>query len=339
MRYAILGIIVLCLTLAASSAPAEEMVLKLEIATEQETDEQELQRRLLADIGVTEAELMQFGVNLAGAMEPYEQIDQTDAIFALMENTTHENYVDVAGEYYDNFIQPLFGAMRTEAVNFFSEDQYANMMTLAYQVAENYPDAFRLNEVPVSDMVQLFLLPDVVPLTEEQWIEIAAMQKEMMAEMVGIDVLTRKDNPEWFDEQNALFEKLEKAENDEDKKVIKANISKVQKQISASMQERIQKAFDKQKAKLDTLLTAEQKEKLTQIKQDIPDYLKDALAKMTQTKTDDDPDDNAETSAAWRPGINSWVPGQGAPKDLENYPREAPRVREPRGERRFPGSE
>ena len=334
MRHGILGIIVLCLALATSLAQAEGS-LTLILATNQETDEQELQQRLLDDIGVTEAELMQFGVNLAGAMEPYEQIDQTGAIFALMENTTHENYVDVAGEYYDNFIQPLFGAMRTEAVNFFSEDQYANMMTLAYQVAENFPDTFRLNEDPVSDMVQLFLLPDVVPLTEEQWIEIATMQKEMMAEMVGIDVLTRKDNPEWFDEQNALFEKLEKAENDEDKKVIKANISKVQKQISASMQERIQKAFAKQKAKLDTLLTAEQKAKLAQIKQGLPDYLKDALAEMTKAKTDD----NAETPAAWRPGINSWVPGQGAPKDLENYPREAPRVREPRGERRFPGSE
>ena len=143
------------------------------------------------------------------------------------------------------------------------------------------------------------------------------------------------DNAELSAEQNALYKEMEKAEAEEERAVIREKIKNVTKQTSALMRERFHEALDKQKAKLDTLLTAEQKAKLAQIKQGLPDYLKDALAAMTKTKTDDD----AETSAAWRPGINSWVPGQGAPKDLENYPREAPRVREPRGERRFPGSE
>ena len=321
MRYAILGIIVICLALAAS------------IAVAQEFDEQELQQRLLADIGVTEAELMQFGVNLAGVVEHYGQYAKKyeDQII-----NTSDNYIEVVGDFFDNLLQPMIGDIRTEAMDFFSEDQYAKMMTLGYQLAENFPEAISFfNDIPCGDMAQLFLLPDVVSLTEEQLLELAVMQKEIITEIVGIEIVTNEENAELSAERDALLHELEKAETEEDKAVIQEKLSKVTMQRLTLMRERVIQAQAKQKAKLDTLLTAEQKEKLAQIKQGLPDYLKDALAEMTKANTDD----NAESPAAWRPGINSWVPGQGAPKDLDNYPREAPRVREPRGERRFPGSE
>ena len=111
-------------------------------------------------------------------------------------------------------------------------------------------------------------------------------------------------------------------------------MDKVNAEIVKAAEVRIQKTLDKTKARLDSLLTPEQKAKLARIKQNMPDYLKNAMAKMTKT----DAASENEAPAAWRPGANSWVPGQGAPKDLDKYPREAPRIREPR-ERKFPGSE
>ena len=321
MRHRILGIIVLCLTPAASVSVAQDM------------DEQELQHRLLADIGVTEAELMQFGINLAGIIEPYGQYahEYEDRII-----NASEKYVEVIGDFFDNLLQPMIGDIRTEATNFFSEDQYAKMMTLGYQVAENFPEAISFfNNIPCGDMAQLFLLPDVISLTEDQLVDLVAMQKEVITEIVGIEIVTNEENAELSAERDALLQELKNAETEEEKDVIQEKLSKVTFQRLTLMRDRVIQTQAKQKVKLDTLLTAEQIAKLAQIKQGLPDYLQDALAEMTKAQTDD----NAESPAAWRPGINSWVPGQGAPKDLENYPREAPRVREPRGERRFPGSE
>ena len=324
MRHGILGIIVIGLALAAS------------IAVAQDIDEEELQRRLLADIGVTEAELMQFDIYLAGFAEAYGQYAQEyeDRII-----NASENYVEVIGDFFDNLLQPMIGDIRTEAIDFFSEDQYARITTLTYQIAENFPDAISVfGEKPSGDLVQLFLLPDVVSFTEEQLVDLIAMQKEVITDLVGIEFTMSKEIEELFTEEEIvegeLLKVLEKAETEEDKGAI---LDKMEKLSSAmrNSETLLQKAFDKQKAKLDTLLTAEQKEKLAQIKQGLPDYLKDALAEMPKANTDD----NAETPAAWRPGINSWVPGQGAPKDREKYPGEARPVREPRGERRFPGSE
>ena len=320
MKHWIFGTIILCLTLAAS------------VVTAQDIDEEELKRQILDDIGVTQAELMQFIVNAAGIAEPYQQY--IDESHGYDDPPTAENYVEVVGGYFDNIIQPLVADLRNEAINFFTEDQYARMTTRGYQVVENFPEACRANEIPMGDIVQLLLLPDIIPLTEEQISEIFAMQKEILIELAGIDIISQRDNAELYAERDALFKEFEKAENEEEKAAIRAKISEVDHKTSALMREPTQKAFDKMKTKLDSLLTPEQKAKLAQIKQDIPDYLKNAMAKMTKT----DAASESEAPAAWRPGANSWMPGQGAPKDLDKSPREAPRVREPR-ERKFPGSE
>ena len=318
MKHWILGTIILCLFFATGMTTAQ--------------DQHELERQLLADIGVTEAELMQFGVILVGIGEEEEYQKFLQENEDRFENTTRENYVELVEDYFNNIVQPLIGDIRAEAVNFFSEDQYSKMVLTLYQVAENVPGAMQSNGVDMGALVQLVLLPDLVSFTEEQMAELAALQKEVITEIVGIEIIMKEDNAELFAEQEALFQELQKAETDEEKAVLQEKFSKATQKTSALMREQIQKAFDKTKAKLDKLLTAEQKAKLAQIKQDIPDYLKKALAEMGKA------DDDSEVPTAWRPGANSWVPGMGAPKDRENYPGEAPRVRKPQ-ERRFPGSE
>ncbi|MCL2623939.1 MAG: hypothetical protein FWD31_09775 [Planctomycetaceae bacterium] len=339
MRHKILAIIVLCLTLATGFASAQDdasYTLTANIAPTQEIDEQVVLRQILDDIGVTEAEIMQFGIILDGVGEPYIQYIQENS--ERLANVTPENYVEVVGDFFDNFIQPMIGDIRTEAANFFTEDQYAKLTILAYQLAEtcsvNTIDAGEtVQSTPVGDVVQLFLLPDVVSLTEEQWVELAAMQKEVLIDLTSIDFLTKSDNAELFAEHEALFEEFSKAETDEKKAVIQEKMSKVTKQISALTQERVGNAFAKMQTKLNTLLTAEQKAKLAQIKADIPDYLKQAMGGVT---TNDNTDAD-ESPAAWRPSANSWVPGMGAPK--EQPLRETPSTRQPQNGRRFPGTE
>jgi len=46
--------------------------------------------------------------------------------------------------------------------------------------------------------------------------------------------------------------------------------------------------------------------------------------------------DNNEKKEDWRPGLNSWMPGQGVPKNHENHPGEAKPKKE-HSQKPFPG--
>ncbi len=299
-------------------------VMTAGVAPAQDFDKQEFAKTILADIGVTEAELTQFGVIVAGVMEPYQQF--------MDENTgdvTRENYVEKCDFFFDHLISPIINDYRAEAANFFTEDQYSKMTLRLYQVAENFPEAFRLNEIFAGELFRSFLLPDVVPLTEEQLAELAAVQKEAVTDLAIIEITLKEEHAELVAELEALFKELEKAETDEAKAAVQEKLSKVMAKTADLMREPVQKAFAKMRGKLDSLLTAEQKAKLAQIKQDIPDYLKQALVKMQKSEGD------GEVSAAWRPGLHSWMPGQGAPRDRNGHPGET-RPEKPPKSRTFP---
>jgi len=289
-------------------------------AFSQENAEEEMFRQFFADVDITQAELMQLGVNLAGVFEPYQQA--TEEFEKRFNPATRENYIEYIDSYFDLILSPMFRDMRAEAANFFTEDQYDKLTLRLYQVTELFPESMKANEIPVGDIAQLFIYPDVVPMTEAQLSELVALQKEVLTEFAGIGLIVREDNAELFAEQDALFQEMEKAESEEEKTVIREKIRAIMQKASDLMREPMQKSFDKMKSKLDTLLTAEQKAKLAQIKQDTPEYLKKALAGLLKTGGDE-----AEPSAAWRPGANSWVPGMGAPMDLKSDIREAPRER------------
>ena len=298
MRHWILGILVLCLVSEAN------------VGFSQEISEEELFRQFFADVDITQAELMQLGVNLAGVFEPYQQaVEEFERRF---NPATRENYVEYVDGYFDLILSPMFHDMRTEAANFFTENQYAKLTLRLYQITELFPESFKANEIPVGDITQLFIFPDVVPMTEAQLSELVALQKEVLTEFVGIDIVMREEYAELYAEQDALFEEMEKAETEEEKDVVRRKIRDVMQKISDHMREPMQKSFDKMKSKLDTLLTAEQKAKLAQIKQDTPDYLKKALAGLLKTAGDE-----AEPTTAWRPGA-----GNGCPDEFEKrHPR------------------
>ena len=314
----LLGII-LCLGLAACSVFA------------QETDDEVLKQMILDDIGVTEAEIMQFGINMAGVVEPYQQYIMENS--ERFENPTRENSAELVNEMFDNFIFPVVNDLRVEATTFFSEDQYAKMTTRAFQVLELQRD-FDPNategDALGAELMKTFLLPDLAGLDEKQLVDLAALQKEMIVDAVEIDLMLNEEYKHLKDEQNLLYMQLSQAETEEEKKTIEERLKKVRKELDKVSAEPAQKILEKMRGKLDTLLTAEQKAKLDKIRQDLPDYLRQALLKKRGEKTD--------VSTEWRPGINSWMPGQGVPTDQKGYQREEKIKKEPQG-RRFPGSE
>ncbi|MCL2624025.1 MAG: hypothetical protein FWD31_10205 [Planctomycetaceae bacterium] len=75
----------------------------------------------------------------------------------------------------------------------------------------------------------------------------------------------------------------------------------------------------------ESILTDEQKAKVEKLIEETPDYIWSRLPQ------------NRGLTREWRPGFNSWQPGQGAPEG-GNANRET-RPSRPRGERVFPGSE
>ena len=73
------------------------------------------------------------------------------------------------------------------------------------------------------------------------------------------------------------------------------------------------------------ILTDEQKTKVEKLMEETPDYIWSRLPQ------------NRGRTREWRPGANSWQPGQGAPEG--GNPNSEARPVRPRGERTFPGSE
>jgi hypothetical protein len=117
----------------------------------------------------------------------------------------------------------------------------------------------------------------------------------------------------------------------EERSAIHAQLKKVCEKNENNRKESFRNLSAEMRSKLDSLLTAEQKAKLAQIRRDVPDYLKNALAGMKAGAGTEE----GESGGTWRPGIHSWVPGMGAPQNQERDNREAPRTREPQ-ERRVP---
>lgn len=318
MRHWVLGIIALCAVVSTEVASAQDA---------QDFDQAAFANALLADIGVTEMELMQFGGRMEEIARTYGKL--AEEYTEIPENPTRDNYAEWTGIYFDNLLQPMFNDAKIAATEAFTEESYSKMMLRLYQIAEYSPGAFRGNDVALGGLFQLFVLPDVVPMTEEQLAELFALQKEIITDMVGLEVILKEEHAELFAEQEALFKELEKAETDDEKAVVQKKLNETIKKTAGLMNESMQKMFAKSKGKPDTLLTAEQKAKLAQIKQDMPDYLKKALAQLQAAA------EKSEVSAAWRPGINSWMPGHGAPRDRTGHPGETRPEKTPKG-RQFP---
>ncbi|MCL2118570.1 MAG: hypothetical protein FWH27_09115 [Planctomycetaceae bacterium] len=311
--------------------PMEELQLQIEQGRQKED---EFLRQVFNEIGISETETEPFSTMITGIEKSYMQIAEKYEDY--FDQVTSESYVEFAEFGFDRILQPLFSDMRSEAANFLGEDQY-NQLAVRYHQVMDLGGLGGFGRLPHIDtereIFKMFLLPDVIGMTGDQLDDFARFQKEFFTELIGMGTALEDELQRLRDEDALLSMQL--ANKDElyvEQTAIKDRQNKIQVEKERVREETIRQFLTKQKSKLNALLTPEQKARLAQIQADIPDYMKKALGGVTTGDTD-------ESTVAWRPGVNSWMPGMGAPRDREGTNREAPRVREPRGERRFPGSE
>jgi len=279
------------------------------IIDEEQRRRQTMILQVFTEVGTTGEEMAQFAEKLEERMKLRKQL--MDEYMGSID-VTADNYVEVIDVMFDDFLAPIANDIRAESFNFISDEQYATLMTRLYQLSEQ--GDFDMTAGPLDESLNaiiknLWIMSDAVGLTEEQFGDLVQVHKDFVAEMMMPG---------------------------RDEELLKTQLSEKESTTAKDENERIQQLFTRVRKKLDTLLTAEQKAKLSKIKADIPEYMRSALVGMKPDGTNDNAE---EASGPWRPGANSWVPGMGAPKDLQNDPREAPRIREPRDGRRFPGSE
>ena len=261
MQYRILGTVILSLSMMTGTVLA------------QNTGEQELMVVLFADIGMTEMELMQFAAKVEEIAKPYGQLDEAKSVNAP--KMTRDNYVEKVDDYFEKFLQPMFQEVRATAADSLTEDQYSKMILRLYQVFEYFCEIkFPIFEFNAGSLVQLFLLPDVIPLTEEQSVELVALQKEWFTELAGLEITLKEEYADLFAERDTLSKELDEAETPGETTTALIKWGKVEQKTRRLMNESGEKFFAKMKDKLNAKLTTEQKVKLTQIVQDAPDYLK-----------------------------------------------------------------
>jgi len=165
---------------------------------------------------------------------------------------------------------------------------------------------------------------DVLNLTPEQKREFNQILKEANGEMHG---LMFDLDLEFRGQLQDLQKKLNAAQTDEEKTVLKEEIKKINDQCQSQTAELTKKISDKINQKVDKILTTEQKALKQKLFDEMPDYIWKAR------------DENQGKKRSWRPNINSWMPGQGVPKNLENHPAEPRTRKNDDGKKRFPGNE
>jgi len=293
MRHFILGILVLCLTLAASVVTAQEVVecetidenviveeFEASMSTvdfgiseeemrmiEQQRRQEEMLRVFYVDVGMTKEKLEQYTNKLAERMQPYAQWVEKN-----MESidVTPDNYIEMLDVLFDNFLVPVANDFRTESLNFFSEEQYAKMVTRLCQMKEQWGlNLFRdqSNKLLGTVIYDLWILSDVVGLTEEQFRSFVQVQKDFVAGVLGVQFMLKQ-------ELELIMTQLLDAQTDEERADIQKRFRKLHEKVNNVQDEFFQPLLTKVQSKLDTLLTAEQKNKLAAIKTDIPDYMR-----------------------------------------------------------------
>ncbi|MCL2346657.1 MAG: hypothetical protein FWC50_00200 [Planctomycetaceae bacterium] len=167
---------------------------------------------------------------------------------------------------------------------------------------------------------------DVLQLTPEQKRDFHQILKEANGELHEL-LFDLEVRGEFYGQIHDLKKKLSTAQTDEEKKAIKEEIKKITAQCQSRTTELTKKISDKINQKIDKILTGEQKALKQKLLAEMPDYIWRAR------------DENQGKKHSWRPNIDSWRPGQGVPKNLENHPAETRIRKNEDGKKRFPGNE
>ena len=260
---------------------------------------------ILDDFDLTQADIQQLGVNLSGRMEELREKFEN----RFREPPTLENYREKVGSVIDEVGSSITGIIRGELQDFLTADQYRKLETRVLQAHTSMmrglendanaenPEAI-LGNMPVGMMQVAIGPPSFLEFTEDQKHRLFELQKRTILDCVGAGLEIQKQFPNGNDNTPGLMEALLK---------------------------KFRPILLRFKREYEKILTDKQKAMIEELMDDMPDYLWGMLP------------ENRGKEREWRPGANSWKPGDGAPGVNPNA--EARPERATREGRRFPGSE
>jgi Spy/CpxP family protein refolding chaperone len=237
---------------------------------------------ILDDFDLTQAEIMQLGANIGGRMGDMEQKFRD----RFGEPPTLQNYREKIGMAIDEVGPSITGIIRGELQDFLTADQYQKLETRVLQAhtsmmravdeKENPNPETLMANMPVGMMQMAIGPPSFLEFTEDQKQRLFELQKRSLIDVTGGILELEKDYPG-----------------------VNPSTSPEMMQVFIDKMRPILLRF---KREYEKILTDKQKAKIEELMDDMPDYLWGMMPH------------NRGKERAWRPGANSWQPGDGAPE-------------------------
>ncbi len=301
----------------------------------------EFNQAFYKELQISEDDIMQFGESLKPMYEDMQKNIQAKAMAEIpkrmadsSEPMTPESAMRFGMEIAMDELVGMQQPINDQAREFFSEEKRQKMHLRLFQLKEGLIDQLGSSDNPDItqgafgfEVIQLMGgQPDFLELSPEQSDLITKQQKETSGEAMTLITQAQMkvfmSDPAKLGEIQRLGKEFAEAQTDEERTEIAKKIQAVQGDIFKDLAPQLKTILLKGHENFMRTLTDAQRAKIKSVMAEMPDYMKKLLAEANK--------DGAGIS-----GLESWVPGMGAP-GVPNPRREAPRQR-PRGGRTFPG--
>jgi len=201
----------------------EEMQREMQRRAEEQRQREELHREILNDVDISEEDWGQFRSITTNIEEKYNRIAEQLEESLDLENLTPDGLTD---GLLTGILRPVFNDCRAEGINFFGNEQYTQLATRLYQVVESGGEFTQFNWISTTDdsdreLSKLFLLPDVIDLTEEQLAGLEQIQREFVAGLFEFQLMSEQ-------EEELLKTQRSEAQTDEER-------AELQKRLGATL--------------------------------------------------------------------------------------------------------
>ena len=302
----------------------------------QELSQKEIEAQALADYGVTKEAMEQYNKDIMINLTRFQEEMQAKIMAqATQPGFSQEKAMDIVME---SMIE-MGDIMRETSQKHFNEEQHQKMQLRMFQMLRSITDdAIKTDDPAAATVTQgtapLELMmgpPDFLNLTDGQKKEILEVQKETTKAIQltsGKHMQSIMANPEELkklQEMQELAGKVQKAETDEERQETARKLLTIHSEMFKDVAPEFKKILKEGREKYDAILTDAQRAKIKATMEQIPEYLWQSLPQ------------NQGKNRSWRPGLNSWIPGMGAPEGTENIREAKPEPKEK--SRRFPGND
>lgn len=297
----------------------------------QKLSPKEIEEQTLADFGTTKEAMERFHRDVMQNVTKFQEGLQARIMKESSQPGASEEKVrDMAM----NGMIEIGNIMQETSKKHFSNEQHQKMQLRMFQAMRSVRDNAMKSNDPADTIIaqgipQAELMkgrPDFLNLTDKQQQEIQEIQKETFK---SIQMTTQKYaqlnmNPDRQKIIMGLEKKMQDAKTDEERQEIGQKLRTIHIELLKDAVPEFKRLLKEGRDKFDAVLTDAQRAKIEEVMDQVPEYL---WQQLPQNQGKDRP---------WRPGLNSWMPGMGAPEGTDDIREARPEPKEKN--RRFPGN-